>query len=354
MKVETKNDIFETELELVQIEVTGCCNMKCKHCRAAEQPKKIMNMEQISKIFDFISKVKADNFKLNLSGGEPFMHPKLIDIVELAKSKGLDEIVITTNASLVTDEMLEKLNNAGLKFLCLQVSIDSMNEKDHDVFRNYPGAYKKCDELLEKIKKYKNINSSIRMTLTKDTIDQVDDMIDYALLKNCKILGLGSVIPFGNAKDGNLSFKGDAKKKLMELVIEKRNKYAGEIDIVSEDPLKFLKLYEDNKLDIGYDITDPCIFGGCTAGISSLNINSDGTVTPCSMMDEEVLNINDYNTTKEIIKAYENSKIIKKLFEKKYSGKCGKCPLNRVCGGCRAAAKAYTGDFMGSDMSCWR
>ena len=28
--------------------------------------------------------------------------------------------------------------------------------------------------------------------------------------------------------------------------------------------------------------------------------------------------------------------------------------IKQVCGGCRAAAKAYTGDFMGSDLSCWR
>lgn len=354
MIVELENETFETNLELVQIEVTGCCNMKCKHCRAAYQPKKFITLDQAGKIFDFINKTKAENFKLNLSGGEPFMNPKLYEMIKMAKDKGLDEIVITSNASLITDEWLDKLSKLDLKFLCIQVSIDSTDEKSHDEFRNYEGAFKKCDEVLEKIKEYPNIYSSIRMTVTKDTYNQIDEMIDYAISKNCKILGVGSVIPFGNASDGKLSFKGEDKKKLMNLIIEKRLKYKDKIDIVTEDPLKFLKLMENNQIKFDFDITQSCIFGGCTAGISSLNINSDGSVTPCSMMDEVVFNINDCETVDEMINKYETSEIIKKLFSKKYSGKCGKCGLKQICGGCRAAAKAYTNDIMGSDLSCWR
>ena len=72
------------------------------------------------------------------------------------------------------------------------------------------------------------------------------------------------------------------------------------------------------------------------------------------MMEEEILNINDCKDENEMIKMYENSAIIKKLFSKKYKGKCGTCPLKNVCGGCRAFAKAYTNDILGSDLSCWR
>lgn len=354
MIVEINDVAYETYLELVQIEVTGCCNMKCKHCRAAFQPKKYINLEQADKIFDFINIVKANNFKLNLSGGEPFMNPNLYDILLLAKKKQIDEVVITTNASLITDEWLKRINDLNFKFICLQVSIDSIDEIEHDRFRNYSGAFKKCDEVLEKIKKYSKISSSIRMTVTKDTCSQIDEMINYAITKNCKVLGIGSVIPFGTARDGSLSFRGNEKKELMNLIIQKREEYKNKIDIVTEDPLKFPKLFEDKKLNLEIDFTDSCVFGGCNAGISSLNINSDGVVTPCSMMDEVIFNINECNTPEEMIKKYQESEVIKKLFSKKYSGKCGNCYLKQICGGCRAAAKAYTGDYMGSDMSCWR
>ena len=129
----------------------------------------------------------------------------------MAKESGINQIVITTNASIVTDEILEKLNNLKLDFLCIQVSLDSTNPKIHDEFRRYNGAFKKCDEILEKIKKYDNIYSSIRMTVTENTLDQIDGMIEYALSKKCKILGIGSIIPFGRAKDKKMSFNKNYK-----------------------------------------------------------------------------------------------------------------------------------------------
>ena len=232
--------------------------------------------------------------------------------------------------------------------------MDSIDPETHNKFRGFPNAFEKCDEVLEKIKKYDNISSSIRMTITKDTINQIDKMINYAITKKCKILGIGSVIPFGKASSGSISLKGLEKKKFIDIILDNKKKYNGEIEIVTEDPLKFLQQYENDNLKLEIDINDSCLFGGCTAGISSININSDGVVTPCSMMEDEIFDINKCNSTDDMIKAYENSEIIKKLFSKKYSGLCGKCKLNRICGGCRAVAKAYTGDIMGTDMSCWR
>jgi len=354
MYIELENEIFETKLELVQIEVTGFCNMHCKHCRAWNQPKKMIAKEQMTKILSFINKVKASDFKLTFSGGEPFLNKNLYEYLKMSKENGIDQIVITTNASLVTDEWLKKLDDLQLKFLCIQVSIDSVNEELHDKFRGYPGAFKKCSELLDKIKKYNHIYSSIRMTITSETINEINNMIKFALEKKVKILGIGSVIPFGKAQDGNLSLKPNQKKEFIQTIANLSNKYKEKLEIVTEDPLKFLDLYEKNDEQLNIDLTDPCKFGGCTAGISSININSDGIITPCSMMEEKIVNINNCKDANVIIKEYENSQIIKKLFSKKYTGKCGNCALKKICGGCRAAAKAYTGNIMGTDMSCWK
>lgn len=354
MYIELENEIFQINLELVQIEVTGCCNMHCKHCRAEDLSRKMINEKQMKKILEFINKVKGDEFKLTFSGGEPLMNKNLYNYICMAKEYGIEQIVITTNASLMTDELLNKLNNLNLKFLCIQVSIDSIDEESHDSFRNYKGAFRKCCELLEKIQKYDNIYSSIRMTVTSNTLSEIDSMIEFAIAKKVKILGIGSVIPFGKAKDGSLSLKCEQKKEFIQKIAEINKKYSSQLEIVTEDPLKFLDLYEKGNKQLLIDLNKDCNFGGCTAGISSININSDGIITPCSMMEEEIVDINECLSAEEIINKYENSPIIKKLIEKKYTGKCGNCRLKKVCGGCRAVAKAYTGDFMGSDLSCWR
>lgn len=130
------------------------------------------------------------------------------------------------------------------------------------------------------------------------------------------------------------------------------DKYKGILEIVTEDPLKFLYMFENGKLDV--NLNDDGIFGGCTAGISSININSDGIVTPCSMMSEEILDINECKNVNDMIFRYQESQVVKDLLEKKFVGKCGICSLKKICGGCRAAAKGYTNDILGSDLSCWK
>ena len=354
MYIELENDIYETKLELIQIETTGYCNMHCKHCRASNQPHKMITKEQMHKILSFAKKVQANDFKLTFSGGEPFLNKNLFDYLVMAKENGFKKIVITTNASLITDEWLEKLNDLKLDFLCIQVSIDSLDEKIHDSFRGYPGAFKKCCEVLDKIQKYDHIYSSIRMTITPKTLPQIEDMVKFALDKKCKILGIGSVIPFGRASDGKLSLNPDQKREFLSIIQDQFQKNKGKLEVVTEDPLKFLLQHEKDYDNLSVDLTNDCVFGGCTAGISSININSDGIITPCSMMEDVVLDINECKEADEMIKKYEESEIIKKLFSKKYSGKCGSCKLKRICGGCRASAKARSGDIMGPDLSCWR
>lgn len=354
MLVELENEIYETKLQHIQIEITGCCNMHCEHCRAANESKVIMPLNKIEKIMKFIQKVRDDDFRLILSGGEPFLYPNICEIIELGKKNDINSIVITTNASLITDDILQKLNDINLKFLCIQVSIDSLKEEEHDKFRGYKGSYKKCVEVLNKIKTYPNIHSSIRMTITPNTLSEVEQMINFAVNKNVDIIGIGSVIPFGNAKSGDMSLNTLEKKKFLEILSKKHTELKGKIDVTSEDPLKFLIDDSPWSYNLENIEIDDCFFGGCTAGVTTINISANGIVTPCAMMDEQIMDISQYDDINDLIDAYCNSSIIKNLFSRKFDGKCGLCKYNRICGGCRAFAKAVTGNYMGSDMSCWK
>lgn len=354
MYIEYNDEIYETALQHVQIEVTGCCNMRCKHCRAINEAKRMLPLEQIEKVFKIIEKTRDDDFRLILSGGEPFLNKDLMKILLMAKDYKINSIVITTNASLITDQILKQLNDLNFDFLCIQVSLDSLQKEKHDEFRGYSGAFEKCLDVIEKIKKYDNIYSSIRMTITSETLSEVDNMIDFALDKGVKIIGIGSVIPFGNASKGDLCLSPSDKKKFMEILTKRHIELKGKIDVTSEDPLKFLVKnspwkYVDEDIEI-----DECFFGGCTAGITTFNVGSDGSITPCAMLEETILNVNDYDDIDKLIEDYANNNIIKNLFSRNFNGPCGSCKNNRICGGCRAVAKGYTGDYMGSDLSCWR
>ena len=351
MLVETEKCIYETKINLIQIEMTGFCNMNCKHCRANNEPKQFFPEILYEYLLRVMEKEKGDDFKLTFSGGEPFIHLLLIKFIKKAKNSKIENVVVTTNGSLVKKGDLETINKLKFENFTIQLSLDSLNEKKHDDFRNYNGAFKKVDSLLDEIKNYNYINSSIRMTITNESISQMEDMVKYAISKNCKLIGFGSVIPFGRASNCLLSLSKIEKREFLYKLSELSKKYDGVIDVVTEDPLK--SLIENSKWYIGNSIFEECTFGGCTAGIDSINIQCDGIITPCSMIKEKILDLKECKKISDFNKKYNESELIKKLFERKFEGKCGNCKFNYQCGGCRASAKGRTDNLFGTDESCW-
>lgn len=354
MLIETKNTIYITTFNHAQIEITGCCNMHCKHCRADNEKNIFMPLDKINKIFDFASMHKSQNFNLTLSGGEPFLHPQFVEILKMAVKRGYKEIVVTTNGSLITDELMQSIDEFSQGTITIQVSLDSIYSHEHDEFRGYEGAYNKAIEGLDIIKKYKNVHSSIRMTVKKETYEQMEDMVKIAIDKGCIRIGIGNIIPAGlGANEFTLTPKD--KKNFLISLASMHNKYKNQIDITTEDPLKAVIqgspwIDEDilkNELVEG-------LFGGCSAGIDCFNVDTNYNFTPCSVFRKTIVNLNDYEDLLDLSEAYSQSEIIKKMCERVFDGKCNDCSHKRICGGCRATASYFgEGNYFYSDGTCW-
>ncbi len=98
------------------IEVTDKCNMACPTCYANSGVGDFLPVETIDRMLDFFLETEngvADI--LQISGGEPTIHPDILEIVKLAQSKGIKYVLLNTNGlRLATDEPfvaeLAKLN----------------------------------------------------------------------------------------------------------------------------------------------------------------------------------------------------------------------------------------------------
>lgn len=169
---------------------------------------------------------------------------------------------------------------------------------------------------------------------------------------NAKRISFGSVIPTGKGRSNRqLALTPLQKKLFLEKITEYRQKYSSKIRVSTENPLKFA--VSTKSWDFGeFDCQSPSFLGGCSAGIVTLNVLSDGTVTPCSMLLKPIVNIKD-KTPKEILKAYTSSKVIHNLIERNIKGECHECNLKRLCGGCRAAAEGVSGDYLAEDPTYW-
>jgi radical SAM protein with 4Fe4S-binding SPASM domain len=73
-------------------------------------------------------------------------------------------------------------------------------------------------------------------------------------------------------------------------------------------------------------------------------------VTPCMFMPEYPV---AGNLKLQSFKKIWNSPIFEALRDRSYlKGKCQQCKFTIVCGGCRAKAVAYSGDYLASDPTC--
>jgi radical SAM protein with 4Fe4S-binding SPASM domain len=350
MFIETEDDIFETFFQHAQIEITGKCNMRCRHCRAWAEAKVHMPIDVIRTILGFAKENADPNFRLTVSGGEPFLHPSFIEIMEVVHGFGINDVIVTTNGSMVTDRSIIQLKAMSFKNLCIQVSVDSTSAEKHDTFRGFRGAFAKATDCLRRVSAA-GISSSLRSTINPGNVDEVEGLI--ALARSCGAIrvGIGSVIPAGLGKQNTDLLMSSEQKQRFLTDLSQLKTANPDIDVTTEDPLKFA--LTDCSWDYGGgDINSPAFFCGCTAGVTGFNADSEGTLTPCAVLSKNILNVCGKSSA-EIAEEYVNSDVIKSLITRNYSGKCGACHLKRLCGGCRAVADGISGDYLGSDTTCW-
>jgi AdoMet-dependent heme synthase len=350
MKIVSGNKEYEFFFQLVQIEITGKCNIFCKHCRASEEAKEDMDFDTFKRIVRFGLSERDDIFRVTLSGGEPFINPRLPEFLDFLKENKVEDIIITTNGSIHNEEILEQIKQLNFKNLIIQISVDFPDRGEHDKFRGFKGAYEKAMRMLELLRE-RGISSSMKSTITRETLPRMEELVTLAISKGAMRIGFGTVIPSGRGSDCSLLMSSDEKKRFIEEVNRLKKKYP-QIDVTSEDPLKVA-------LEGGYwsfcqeDLNDAAIFGGCSAGVTSFNVSSDGTITPCSVFSAGIVNIRG-KTIEQIRAGYANSEIIKNLIKREFSGKCEGCKLKMLCGGCRAIPLGITGNYLGEDTTCWR
>jgi MoaA/NifB/PqqE/SkfB family radical SAM enzyme len=119
--------------EIVQIDPTNKCNYNCVYCwsyspllksrKSVEWNKQEIEFDFFKRIVDELAKLNVDIISLP-GGGEPFMHPRIMDMIEYVKSKGL-KLSILTNASLMSKDVVERIVGLGVDHLLVNISCAS-------------------------------------------------------------------------------------------------------------------------------------------------------------------------------------------------------------------------------------
>jgi MoaA/NifB/PqqE/SkfB family radical SAM enzyme len=139
----------------VCVDVTLACNLKCVGCRfhadgapkpTSKKSERTLSVETFSRLCDDLKKM--DTATITLTGqGEPLMHPRIIELIRIAKASGL-RVNMTTNGTLLDENRAAGLVDAGLDSLRISLWASSADE----YVKNYPGTtHKHFDAIINGI-----------------------------------------------------------------------------------------------------------------------------------------------------------------------------------------------------------
>jgi len=107
---------------LSQLVVTRRCNLSCKYCFEFDDHSEPVPLEQLKARVDKVASLGS--FALELTGGEPLLHPHIVELVAHARPHRFTMLGMITNAFLLDRQKVEALNQAGLTDM--QVSVDGV------------------------------------------------------------------------------------------------------------------------------------------------------------------------------------------------------------------------------------
>lgn len=240
-------------------EITHQCNYQCSYCIFSCNGKKIPGELSRDECFKVIDELVKHGFKyLKVTGGEPFLRSDILDILEYASQRMV--VDVSTNASLITEEKVDKLNKIPLKML--HVSLDG-NLLEHETVRG-KDTYWRTIRGLNYLRRSKN-KVRIGCVIHKENENNLEELV-----KTCSQLSVDEVI-FSIMEPINGKDTSQVKTKSNEELID-------DIEKIKKKNLG---------IDVNYNFgAQPNYVCKCPAGDKFIYINHLGQVSPCTWLVE--------------------------------------------------------------------
>jgi len=329
-------------LRVVTWELTRRCELDCAHCRAGaglEMDPGELGTDEVIRIIRSIARFSCP--LLILSGGDPVLREDLFDIIREAKGHGLRVAVAPTGAN-ITRELVSRFVESGVERV--SISVDGATGATHDSFRGREGIFHIVMKGIQLLREG-GVPFQINTTITRKNMQELPEI--YELTKNIGAVALHAflLVPVGRGeglKDWEIS--PEQYEEVLGWIAEKER--STELELKATCAPHYYRILKNR----GIPARNPR-GQGCLGGKSFAFISSRGKVQICGYLPVEAgdLRLKDYDfqeiwETSELFQAVRNTR--------GYRGKCGRCEYRNICGGCRARAYSFSGDYLQEEPFC--
>ncbi len=168
--------------ERLTVEITNTCNLKCIMCprHSTENNTGFMSLNLYRKI------IEEAGYHLPVTlvpffRGESFLHPELFEMVEIASKAGLGPIQLATNATLLNEEISEKLIKSEIDFISFSLDIDKTNYESSHIGGDYDKVINNIDNFIDIKEKRRTNNPEIQVSTVETTKNRngLHEFTDY-------------------------------------------------------------------------------------------------------------------------------------------------------------------------------
>lgn len=317
----------------INIDLTYSCNARCDFCynQTIDRQFVMFPVEAIKKI---LAELPRKDCHLFLSGGEPFLHPDIFEIIYLIKKAG-HSCGLVTNTTLLNEEKIKKLIDLKLDYIFISLH---GNKEKHENITKIKNSF---DKVIETLKTFKKLDSDnhcklhINSVITKNNLNLYLKLINDIAIYSPNTFRLAH--PTFNFKEEIESFQilnnqfFDGKIKPNTYLIEELALNNGEINVFVNQ----VKKIRTNKMDIFFKpelskseinqwyskqnkIKRECFFI-----YSSLSIDPKGDVYPCPFLKYKLGNVNEDS----LANIWNNLKYkrLRKVINKYFPEICRRC-----------------------------
>ncbi|MHA1907224.1 MAG: radical SAM protein [Candidatus Thorarchaeota archaeon] len=159
-------------------EITGQCNLTCPICFANAPYGDHVPYDQVVDMINAFVAYETNPEILQLSGGEPTLHPEIIEIIRYAKGLGIEDVVLSTNGLKLLDETFAK-EMAEVEVV-IYLQFDTFRSETSKILRGVDLIEKK-EKIVENCAKY-GLTVVLVPTIVKGlNDDEIGALTNYAL-----------------------------------------------------------------------------------------------------------------------------------------------------------------------------
>ena len=293
------------KLNEITIEITQQCPNQCVYCSSLSCPHKTtcLTTEKILEVVDDAVDLGCES--ISLSGGEPFLHPGLVQIVNHIAKQGVQCLIYTSGICFengiphsIPEEILEALRGKVAKYI---VNVEAADEAAYDKIMGtlFHGFAMMKQFIAEAVAMGEVVEAHfVPMKLNYRQIPSVVEM--------CTELGVSRV--------SFLRFvaQGRGCENVEQLLLEKEE---------SIEAKRLMNQCVSNNAEgvrLGIPFADCCHRVNCLTGTSKLNIRYDGNVYPCEAFKNEfgckmIVSEPDNVNVRRLVDIYANSKFLNEV-----------------------------------------